>query len=288
MGLSIPFFRKKEEVKAEIKSVVVMFNIVNHASLIAAVLYATLLRERSSLDVTLVDIRDVIPRTADKYVWMDCGYFEDFKVYFEAAAMNNSKARNWAMDMKDKAVFLVSTKANDRTVIDTVIGMAYEEIEKDEITSLDDRLLFSRYAVLSEAWLTNGIDAESATAYALALQWCYHHYLGKVMTVETLRDLLRSNSNEVEEYLQDQKAFNRAMGSRCRPITIANRSAMYITSTGPEIFGIIRRIALTKQEFIHVTEGSYARVVYASLAVPDTALESRRIFKLMPEIEPLK
>lgn len=288
MNLSIPFFGKKKKQDRVVTSIAIVFNIVNHASLMAAMLVGCFLRERTDLEISMIDIRDNIPMNASFYIWLDAGEHDDFRSYMEGAAINNVQLRKWVMELKDRSLFLNSTKTQDRGVADTIIGQAYDFLEQSYTAGLDDRLLFSRYAVVSEEWLGNNIDAETASSYSEALQYSYYHYLGKELTLEILQSLLSPKEEKMAKYQADQKLFNRAMASRCRVRVIVGRTVQYLTATGPEVYAIVRRIALTRQEFMHVTEGSYGHVVYASISLPDAALETKQVFNLSAVNEPLK
>ena len=68
------FFSKKAVESAPVKTIVVVFNIANAVSVLAATLYTLVRQQQDDPDVsiTLVDIRDNIPE-ADLYLWVDSG-----------------------------------------------------------------------------------------------------------------------------------------------------------------------------------------------------------------------
>lgn len=268
------FKRKKEESSngAEVRSVCVIFNLINHASLMAAVLYATVLEERTALDVHLVDIRDVFPDDADAYVWFEAGTMEEYRAYYvsqySAAKITPGPELMKGFDaIEAKSTYVFEDTRQDMLVDDTVIGKAFRELTDFEIINQSERTLFSKYAVLSMGWLQQSSEPSDVVAYHEALQWCYHRYCGKPMTIADLKQLSTVSEEKVEEYIRDQKNVNRSIAQRCKSAYVDGKFVYYLTATGSEIYGIIRRIRVTKNDFIHCSLGSNGVILYASSAI---------------------
>lgn len=290
------FFKKKKHEgvgEAEVRSVCVIFNLINHASLMAAVLYATVLEERTALDVHLVDVRDVFPDDADQYIWFEAGTMEEYRAYYvsqySAAKVAPSSELMKRFDAIEKrSTYVTEDSRQDMLVDDTVIGKAFRELVDCEIISNSERVLFSKYAMLSIGWLHQSSEAHEIVAYSEALQWCYHRYSGKPMTIADFKQLSSVTEEKVEEYIRDQKNVNRSIAQRCKSAYVDGKFVYYLTATGSEIYGIIRRIRVTKNEFLHCSLGSNGIILYASSAVTsEDFIESfvgQGILNLIPKI----
>ncbi len=108
----------RTEAKEEISSlpvnlneanICVVFNMVDHVSILAATIFACFMRSGSS-NVTMVDIRDVIPETCDLYYWIDCGDFEAFMKYYTNGGTRivslSKESRDWIYRLKSISSFI--------------------------------------------------------------------------------------------------------------------------------------------------------------------------------------
>lgn len=286
------FFSQKK-VSVEIppaKSVAVIFNLANHVSLLAATMYATTMKERTSLEVHLVDIRDIFPEV-DRYVWVDCGTTDDFRDYYGQMA-KNAYSDAWKIKalidkMAASSIIISPMVRQHRTIEETTIGKVFFLLYEEDIVTLNDRSTFARYAISSEEWLLASMEASSAASYSAALQWCYHRYIGKPLTLKDFKLLLSEPSEEaLEEYKQEQKEINRVISTRCRMASAGNLDFHYVVTTGPEVYGVIRRIAMAKKNYLHASEGSFGRVLYASMPIPSELIDQKRgLFTLAPRNE---
>lgn len=278
------YFNKKKEVK-EVKSIAVIFNVVDHASLMAAVLTDICLN-KAGMKTHLVDVRDVFP-VADLYLWLDAGNCETFKTYMKTSIIGCHQDGIYyaANEVLKRSVFSHSSLKDEKNFEDTITGKAFNFLIDGGYASIEDRTAFARTAMVGIEWLKGLNHKDSgieAAAYYNCLQKAYSHYIGQKLTLADIVQTLEGSEKEAEEYSRKQKEFGLAISRRCRHIDIHGRGTQYLTMTGPEVYGVIRRIALTKQDYCHVSEGSYGTVLFASLEIPEQILKERGGFHLTP------
>lgn len=268
------------------RSIAIVFNLVNHASVLAAVLFAKYFEERASdIKITMVDVRDVFPKGIDHYYWIECGTGDGFRDYFAKTGLMGllKEDKDWLKTLPDCSTYLDSDIIQDRTVEQTVFGKMFNMLEALELIDDRDQTLIYRYGAMAEKWLTNDMDADTAAVYQCALKWCYHFYTGKDITLNDMIRLSLPTEEKTIAYVGDQRRINRTIGSRCRFTMVGSHTVQYITSTGPEVYGLVRRIALSNKEFVHVSEGSYGIVLFSSISIDEKVIDGNGILVLAPE-----
>lgn len=289
----LPFLRKKDEAQPEIKKVAVIANIVDQSSLLAATLYTLVKRRHGEQEVCLVDIRDAFPE-ADQYVWMDCGSPSHLKEYFmgllQVQGTHQAAQRAWYDTVIKKSLHLTSLPAQteDPDPACTVIGHALYQLVKEGLLQEDEIGPYMRFSVLSIAFHTDKIEKEDVVAFYDLLEMAYQYYLGQNLSLEHFLHSSAPAQLEVDLFIEHQKAVNRAMVSKVREIVVGHRSVHYVTTVGPEVHGLIRRLRLAKKEFIHMSMGSYGSVLYASIPVPAELSEHKALLRLTPEVEAVR
>lgn len=277
------FKKHKEEEQKEMKTISIVFNVVNHASLVAATL-ADICLTKAGIETTMVDIRDVFPVT-DLYLWLDAGDKRTFENYMKTVVIGNP-LRDVYSDVKEiseKSIFLTSEVKQEAMFENMILGRLFTYLLEKGYVNDGQQRAFTRLAMTGSNWLSglsgknDGIEVAS---YYQVLQICYRHYVGVKTTVMALELIMEGSDVGAEEYKLRQKEFGLAMSRRCRYVSVLGQGMQYLTMTGPEVFGIIRRISLSKQQYCHVSEGSYGTVVFASVAIPDKFLNDHGAFNL--------
>lgn len=283
----LPFMRKPLEEK-EVNKVAVVINTINHASLIAGTLYTLLLREHTSLSAVLIDVRDPFPTDVDLYVWMDCGTSAQFQEYYRhavAGSLTPDEDRKWYANVVRKSKYIIPDTSPTRTPEETVIGSmlqyasnlntirpdlfggAVEGEKKHASVPADVTRLYMRYAVLEESF-SSDMSAEDCCLYYDAIEMAYQFYHGMPLTLSHFEGRIPT-TEEIRLFLEAQKEINKILTLRCRVINVMGRNLYYLTSTGPDVHGLIRRITLAKKDYVHVSTGSYGSVLCASVCVPN-------------------
>lgn len=278
------FFKKnKNNVFGNVKTVGIVFNAINHESLMASVLTDIVL-SRSGLETKMIDIRDVFP-DADQYLWLEAGTSTLFKNYMKSDLLGRHQEGMYqgTLGILRKSIFFTSDLTDERKFDETLSGKVYEFLISKTYATEDDLKAFTRIAMLGLEWLT-GLNCQKsaidAAAYHDCLQKAYSHYTGEALTIKDIVSMAEGDENSAALYSQKQKEFGLAISRRCRYIILNGTGMQYLTTTGPEVYGVIRRISLAKQDFCHVSEGSYGPVIYASVGIPDAVFKERTAFNL--------
>ena len=278
------FFKKnKNNIFDNVKTIGIVFNAINHESLMAAVMTDIVLT-RSKIATKMIDIRDVFP-VADQYLWLESGTSSLFKNYMKADVLGLHQEGLYygTLGILERSIFFAADLTDERKFDETIAGKIYEFLLEKSYATEDDLRAFTRIAMLGLEWLT-GLNCQKsaidAAAYHDCLQNAYSHYTGDTVTLNTIINIAKGDSLSATIYRQKQKDFGLAISRRCRYIEINGKGMQYLTTNGPEVYGVIRRISLAKQDFCHVSEGSYGPVIYASVGIPDSVFKERTAFNL--------
>lgn len=288
----LPFLRK-EEVAMEVKKIAVIANIANQASLVAATLYTLVKRQKGEQAVQLIDIRDAFP-TVDQYVWIDCGDTTHLKEYFagfvQASPASQSAQKAWYETVVRKSLH-IHAKAQSGEELDptcSVIGQTIYRLVEEGLLVEEEIGSYMRLAVLSTAFHTDKIEKEDCITFYDMLELAYQHYLGHPLTIGGFILTSSPSQLEIDLFVDHQKAVNQALVSKIREIIVGGRLVHYLTTVGPEVHGLIRRLRLAKKDFLHMSMGSYGTILYASVPVPAEIAEHKSLLKLAPEVAPVR
>ena len=288
----LPFLRK-EEAAVDVKKIAVVANIADQASLVAATLYTLVKRQKGEQSVQLIDIRDAFPE-ADQYVWIDCGSASHLKEYFagfvQASQASQSAQKAWYDGVVKKSLHIHARPQSGEELDPTcsVIGQVIYRLVEEELLQPDEIGSYMRLAVLSTNFHTDKIEKEDCITFYDILELAYQHYLGHPLTVGGFILTAPPSQLEIDLFVDHQKAVNQALVSKVREIIVGGRSVHYLTTVGPEVYGLIRRLRLAKKDFIHMSMGSYGTILYASVPVPAEMAEHKSLLKLAPEVVPVR
>lgn len=278
-------------------SICVIFNAVDHVSILAATLFAMLLRFLSTNKVTMVDIRDVIPETCDRYYWIDCGDFEAFVNYYTNGGVRmaslSKESKAWIHQLKDHSRFINGVRSfspdsseSPAMTADILLEILGEYDYSDMATKL---LGLSKYASIN--WLSNNISDMATAKFDTLLTLLHEHYNRcEHMDISLCTDMLMkiseagnntTNSNQVVKISEDSGRLNadetclvrystwqkRAAGTialKARDVNLGGKFFKYTTDMSSLVYSMLRRMSISGNKFIHVSHGAYGTIVYSN------------------------
>lgn len=262
----IDFFRKNEQVPMQdVKSVTVVFNLVDHASLLSASLYALLRETLDGVSVRLIDIRDPLVDETDQYVWIGLGDWAAIQAYYQQIAVGSTVEETQAHKtylnrIRQRSEF-IATDSNE-FLLETTLA----RVDQGNPT-FPDVDLCHRFSVMSETFMTPEIDIEGLEWYHRVLGLAYRLYQGHSVKLTDFHQCLPGSEQAQQDFLQAQKAVIRTANMKMREVHAAGRHMHLLTALDSEIYGLLRRVRLSKKEWLHVSMGSYGVVTSASVPV---------------------
>lgn len=245
------------------ESITVVFNLVNHESLVAASMLHDALVERSN-KATLLDIRDALV-LADTYVWVGCGDEIDLIQYYTGAGYSKKQLG----EIMQSSLFVENTAEADSVAIsDGMIVKAAELAES--LPSVNDKILstpvitFRRWAIASMQFHSNEIEKELYYAYSELLNVCYLRYHGMEFSDRPLNSYSPTALRDVEMLETKHAITNKALTKKVHEVKYSNRVFSHITSMGPDIYNLIRRLNMAKKLFMHVSESFSGGIIFSN------------------------
>ena len=243
----------------QFKEVVVVFNRIHHASLVAAVMYAIAMRERGD-NVTMVDIRgDFYLSGADQYVWIDTQVLgtniEIPKVIRQGSVYINTEA----VDMTD--VFVdTPTEFLRPTVVDTV----YDRLRTSGVLTEHQKSVYNRIRLLARAFEEKMNDATNCCAYYDVIDHAFEYYLNHTSEDFTER-MLEPSPDKVRHFLAKQKEITSVTRRRLSTTTLQGQDVFMVTDTDKSVYGTLRRIRITGNNYVHLSVGTHGKFIQTSL-----------------------
>lgn len=243
----------------QFKEVVVVFNRIHHASLVAAVMYAIAMRERGD-NVTMVDIRgDFYLSGADQYVWIDTQVLgtnaEIPKVIRQGSVYINTEA----VDMTD--VFVdTPTEFLRPTVVDTV----YDRLRTSGVLTEHQKSVYNRIRLLARAFEEKMNDATNCCAYYDVIDHAFEYYLNHTSEDFTER-MLEPSPDKVRHFLAMQKEITSVTRRRLSTTTLQGQDVFMVTDTDKSVYGTLRRIRITGNNYVHLSVGTHGKFIQTSL-----------------------
>ena len=243
----------------QFKEVVVVFNRIHHASLVAAVMYAIAMRERGD-NVTMVDLRgDFYLSGADQYVWIDTQVLgtniEIPKVIRQGSVYINTEA----VDMTD--VFVdTPTEFLRPTVVDTV----YDRLRTSGVLTEHQKSVYNRIRLLARAFEEKMNDATNCCAYYDVIDHAFEYYLNHTSEDFTER-MLEPSPDKVRHFLAKQKEITSVTRRRLSTTTLQGQDVFMVTDTDKSVYGTLRRIRITGNNYVHLSVGTHGKFIQTSL-----------------------
>ena len=243
----------------QFKEVVVVFNRIHHASLVAAVMYAIAMRERGD-NVTMVDIRgDFYLSGADQYVWIDTQVLgtniEIPKVIRQGSVYINTEA----VDMTDAFVD-TPTEFLRPTVIDTV----YDRLRTSGVLTEHQKSVYNRIRLLARAFEEKMNDATNCCAYYDVIDHAFEYYLNHTSEDFTER-MLEPSPDKVRQFLTKQKEITSVTRRRLSTTSLQGQHVFMVTDTDKSVYGTLRRIRISGNNYVHLSIGTHGKFIQTSL-----------------------
>lgn len=287
----------KEETKdnsAEASTFVAIFNMANHRSLLAATLFALTMRAfEKNYNVQMVDIRDYIPRSAKNYIWIDAGTPEDYEKVVRNLAntlKNMAEEKAWFENLKSKSHVLAS-KAEITELSSSCFGAVSKFLDLGAIDGIDVEnaktpvviegytfpefivkasVMLKKLFVLSMAFEDNSVHHNDYSMYYKILVEAYNAYHGKTITLDSFFDLVWNAQPDTPDDFQEYQAnIAKLMAFKVTRVVIKDSYFYQLSSLGPDVWALLRRIKLSKKKPVHVTVCPIGNVVYTTEALPE-------------------
>lgn len=262
----------------------IIFNLGDHQSLLAAVLTSLVLKKYGHY-VILQDIRDAFQGDVDILTLIGVGDLDDYQNYYQNFLKNRSSI------LEEKALFKRLESHHTSLMEGDGQSLLHNAIENLLMRFPEDRDInrMWRFVIPAECFYSREMDAISLERYLRVLKLAYGTYLGHETTLGEIIDLepmLDEHSALVS--LKDMRPAFESFRSRMEEVIHDGMSYLMLTSIGPDIYQMLRRVKLARREFIHATTGMYGQVVFSSIPVRLKAQDvNERLFYITPEEMPL-
>lgn len=256
------------------KATCVIMNLANHESLVAASLTTKTLRDipENELDVTLIDIRDVIP-DVDQYIWIGCGKQEDVEDYLHGQLpkeefkriIANSAFLNRDAETREKAVY------KD--------GLVYQAREAIKALTEDSRMM--RWCITAMNFYGNNLAPDEVAQYYRLLWACHEQYMyGTQPDSSILEWSPMAGDQTLAEFQVQMKDLNRALSNRTRDCSLGDSGVVQLNTLGKDVYVLLRRLSLGKKDFIHTSMGAYGVIVHTNHPRPLKEFKELSILKI--------
>lgn len=241
------------------KEIVLIFNRIHHASLIAAVMYAIAMRERGD-NVTMIDVRDDFYLSgADQYVWIDTQTLGTNAEIPKEIRRSSVYINTEPVDMTD--VFVdTPTEFLRPTVVDTV----YDRLRTSGVLTEHQKSVYNRIRLLARAFEEKMNDATNCCAYYDVIDHAFEYYLNHTSEDFTER-MLEPSPDKVRLFLAKQKEITSVTRRRLSTTTLQGQSVYMVTDTDKSVYGTLRRIRITGNNYVHLSVGTHGKFIQTSL-----------------------
>lgn len=258
----------------EPREIVVIFNRISHLSLVAAVMYTIVMKDRGE-NVTMIDIRDDFYLSgADKYVWIDTQVLGTNAVIPKEILDKSEFINSEPLDID--GVFIENQMGLlSPTVVDTV----YHQLLADGLSWNQKEVYDSiRYLARGFEWKMN--DPQDCCSYYDVIDHANAYYRHE--TVDDFSDeLLTPSYARVQEFKKKQSVLGKIIKRHISQTSIEGVPAYMVTDTSGMVHSTLRRIRITGKQYVHISEGAHGKFIQTSLVkVPNE--------KWVSELEVLK
>jgi hypothetical protein len=282
MGIIQLFQKKSAKQIKPIEKVVVVFNIVNHESLLASVLYTLIRQDLDKIDVVLADVRDDIPQDADQYVWIgvDNVAYADILTRLYGDGKTFEEHRSFVTKVTKESI-VIRGDNKQRLLEETLNAL-------ESAQPVSHAQISRRFIVASEVFMEHKVELETLELYSRTLDTAYRYYQGEAVTLDDFHRLASGTDSMKEFWLENQKKINKTATLKMRPVSINGRLLFMLNTTGPEVYFLLRRLSLSHKEWVHVSSGTHGVVVFSSVPINmDKEKHLVHVLKIQPNEMPL-
>lgn len=248
-------FKKKEErtpvEMLEAQHQCVIFNLLDHESVVAATLYKA---STPLANVTLVDVRDPL-HPADTYVWLGLGSREQLTDFYSVALMPQQ-----LNEVMENSVFIERPGLMKK--LSDLVAERSGGVEKNP--------LLSKWSISADLFHDNSPEIERIVRYYAALDMCHRAYAHCGDAAEELSTMtLEASPVEVEEFKEKQREINKSLARKIRFITYPTKDSSIhpfhqFTSMDSICYSLIRRCVTCNKNFLHTSMSVYGQIVYSN------------------------
>ena len=231
---------------------IVVFNAMDHESLIAANLYKA---STPMANVKLLDIRDPIA-PAEGYVWLNCG---------DAAAIGGYLSE--AIEAEQLPYILKnSTFINGPQLLNKLS----EVVVARNGGGIEQWPLLTKWSISANVFHTQDIEIERLVRYYELIKRCHAaHQEGSDYSADIEILSVEASPSEVEAFMQEQKRINIGLANKVRHSSYnvkGGGTIPFIMFSTTDVIGlyIIRRALSTGRNFLHHSMGVYGEVVFSN------------------------
>lgn len=253
------FFKKKKDAldveMLEAQHQVVVFNLLDHESVIAANLYKA---STPLCNVKLLDIRDpILP--AEAYLWLGVGTRETLTNYYRKSI--NPEQLHAAME---HSVFI------DRPGL---MGKLSALVVERNGGGIEKTPLLAKWNISAQGFYLNDGEVGRLVRYYQVLDLCHNaHASGSDASDEIVAMSVEAGEAEIEAFYAKQRLINKGLANKIRHINypvVDNGVVSFIqfATLDNVAYSIIRRSLSTGKNFIHQSMGVYGQVIYGNRQV---------------------
>lgn len=241
------------------KEIVLIFNRIHHASLIAAVMYAIAMRERGD-NVTMIDVRDDFYLSgADQYVWIDTQTLGTNAEIPKEIRRSSVYINTEPVDMTD--VFVdTPTEFLPPTVVDTV----FDRLNASGALQGVQKSVYNRIRLLTRAFERKMNDAGNCCAYYDLIDHALEYYFNHTSEDFSER-MLEPTPDKVRNFLIQQQDVTAVTRRRLSVTTLQGRNVFMVTDVDKSVYGTLRRIRITGNNYVHLSVGTHGKFIQTSL-----------------------
>lgn len=241
------------------KEVVLIFNRIHHASLIAAVMYAIAMRERGD-NVTMIDVRDDFYLSgADQYVWIDTQTLGTNAEIPKEIRRSSIYINTEPVDMTD--VFVdTPTEFLPPTVVDTV----FDRLNASGDLQGVQKSVYNRIRLLTRAFERKMNDAGNCCAYYDLIDHALEYYFNHT-SEDFSEQMLEPSPDKVRNFLIQQQDVTAVTRRRLSVTTLQGRNVFMVTDVDKSVYGTLRRIRITGNDYVHMSVGTHGKFIQSSL-----------------------
>lgn len=229
----------------------VIFNIIDHESVVAANLYKA---STPLANVTLVDVRDpILP--ADSYLWLGLGNRDQLTAFYEKSIPHDQLT-----EIMNNSVFIERPGLMGKL----------SEIVTERNGGIEKAPLLSKWKLSADLFHSNSKEVERIVRYYEVLKMCHNaHVRGGDASDEIASISSETDLDAVEKFKEDQKDINKGLAKKIRFITYPVKDTGVLPfhqfSTMDNVaYSIIRRCMSAGKNYLHQSMGVYGQIVYSN------------------------
>lgn len=229
---------------------VVVFDLPNHESLIAATFYK-LMVEETGRKVTLSDIRDPLP-IGDVYIWISLGDRNDLFNFF-GSKIQICEIRK----IFNKSFFIPwQNPIHETAKLPEVAAYSASVLHKWQIAA-------TLYKQLPEQ--TDAFDHDEIVGYYKLIKAAYRAYSMNTVTGEEILAINRGATEaEVGAFNEELQAINKVLSRKTLEMNFLRQAFIHTTVLDESVYMLLRRLWMARKKFVHYSAGVYGTVTFTN------------------------